>query len=65
MGAASNNEINNNRITTLKQTKIANKGLNPFMPNVFSHPFQLDESISNFRFVGWYFFIFIQILQDT
>ena len=25
------------------------------MPNVFSHPYQLDESISNFRVVGWYF----------
>ena len=29
--------------------------LNPFMPNVFSPPYQLDESISNFRVVGWYF----------
>ena len=28
---------------------------NPFMLNVFSHPYQLDESISNFRVVGWYF----------
>ena len=25
------------------------------MPNVFSHPYQLDESISHFRVVGWYF----------
>ena len=25
------------------------------MPNVLSHPYQLDESISNFRVVGWYF----------
>ena len=25
------------------------------MPNVFSHPYQLDESFSNFRVVGWYF----------
>ena len=29
--------------------------VNPFMPNVYSHPYQLDESISNFRVVGWYF----------
>ena len=29
--------------------------LNPFIPNVFSHHYQLDESISNFRVVGWYF----------
>ena len=28
---------------------------NPFMPNKFSRPYQLDESISNFRVVGWYF----------
>ena len=25
------------------------------MPNVFSHLYQLDESVSNFRVVGWYF----------
>ena len=29
--------------------------VNPFMPNVFSHPYQLDKSISNLRVVGWYF----------
>ena len=29
--------------------------LNPFMLNVFSHPYQLDEFISNFRVIGWYF----------
>ena len=28
---------------------------NSFMPNVFFHPCHLDESISNFRVVGWYF----------
>ena len=33
---------------------------NPFMPNVFSHHHQFDESIYNFRVVGWYFsFLFI------
>ena len=32
-----------------------NSFLNPFMTNVFSHPYQVDESISNFRVVGWYF----------
>ena len=26
--------------------------LNPFMPIGFSHPYQLDESISNLRVVG-------------
>ena len=31
---------------------------NPFMPNVFSHPYQLDESISNFRVAGVYFSFF-------
>ena len=35
------------------------------MPNVFSHPYQLGESISNFRVVGWYFFFFIQFLEET
>ena len=30
-------------------------GINRFMPNVFSHPYQLDESISNFRVIGLYF----------
>ena len=39
--------------------------VNPFMPNVFSHPNRLDKSISNFRAVGWYFIIFIQILKET
>ena len=29
--------------------------INLLMPNVFSDPYQLDESISNFRIVGWYF----------
>ena len=28
---------------------------NPFMLNVFSHPYQFDESISNLRVVGLYF----------
>ena len=31
------------------------------MSNVFSHPCQLDESISNFMVVGWYYFIFIKL----
>ena len=36
------------------------------MPNVFSHPYQLDKSISNFRVVGCvFFFIFIQISEET
>ena len=40
--------------------RIADSNVNPFMPNVFSHPYQLEESISNFRVVGWYFsFLFI------
>ena len=28
---------------------------NPCMPNVFSHPYQLDQSISNFWVVGFFF----------
>ena len=39
--------------------------VNPFMWNVFSHPYQLDKSILNFRLVGWYFSIFIQFLKET
>ena len=27
---------------------------NPFMPIVFSHPYHLDVSISNFRVIVWY-----------
>ena len=30
-------------------------GLNPFMPNGISHPYQLNESISVLWDVGWYF----------
>ena len=26
--------------------------LNPFMPNIFSHPYQLDESISSLGLLG-------------
>ena len=33
------------------------------MPNVFSHTYQLDESISNIKVVGWCFIIIIQILK--
>ena len=29
--------------------------INPFMPNGIYHTYQLDDSISNFRVVGWYF----------
>ena len=34
------------------------------IPNVFFHPYQLVESIFNFRVVWWYF-SFYQILKDT
>ena len=35
------------------------------MLKVFSHPYQLYESISNFRVVWWcFFFIFIPILKE-
>ena len=34
--------------------------LNPFIPNIFSHSYQLDEPISNFRVVGRYLSFFIQ-----
>ena len=35
--------------------------INPHLPSGSVHPHQLDESISNFRGVWWYFFIFIRI----
>ena len=36
------------------------------MLDIFSHPYQLDESISNFRVVGWYFsFLFNFCLQTV
>ena len=45
------------------------KSFNPFMPNVFSHPYQLDEFIFYLMVVGWYFsFLFkfyMQILQAS
>ena len=37
---------------------------NPFMPNVFSNPYQLDESISNFRVVGWYFSFYSKFMRN-
>ena len=38
--------------------------LNLFMPKGISLSFQLDEFISNFRVVGWYFH-FSQMLKET
>ena len=35
---------------------------NPFKSNGISHFYQLDQSISVLRVVGWYFFVFIQTL---
>ena len=40
--------------------------INPFMPNVISFSYQLDESISNFRVNCWVvLLIFFQILKET
>ena len=39
--------------------------LNPLMRNVFSHPYQLDESISRFIVVGGIIFHFMKILKET
>ena len=53
------------KINTAKQTKTnIDSHINPFMPNLFSHSYRLDESISKLRVVGWYFSIFIQILKN-
>ena len=35
------------------------------MSNLFSHPYQWDETIGNFRFVEVVFFIFRQISKET
>ena len=32
--------------------------INPFKPNEISNPYQLDESVSVLRVVGWYFQFF-------
>ena len=38
--------------------------LTPFKRNGISHYYQLDQSITILRVVGWYFFIFIQIFEN-
>ena len=38
---------------------------NPFMQNVFSHSYQLEESISNFRVVWWYFSLLFKFQKKT
>ena len=38
--------------------------INPFMPNGIFHRYQLKQSISVVKDVGWYFFIFIQTLIE-
>ena len=40
--------------------------VNPSMSNAFFHSYQLDEFFfSNFRLVGWYFLIFIHVLNEA
>ena len=39
--------------------------INPLMPNVFSHPYQLDEFISNSRVVRWYFHFYQIFIEDS
>ena len=36
-------------------SKSVSSSFNPFMPNAFPHSYKMDESIFNFRVVGWYF----------
>ena len=36
-------------------THVQKLHFNPFILNVFSHPYQLDKSVSVLRVVGWYF----------
>ena len=44
----------NNEIPTVSYTSFGTN-FNPFLPDGFSLPFQLDESNIDFRTVGWYF----------
>ena len=43
----------------------ASCSFNQFKPTGISHRYQLEQSISVLRDVGWYFFIFIQILIEN
>ena len=49
------------------ESKIHNDNIlhyfSPFMPNGLSHLYQLDEFISNFRFVEWYFSFVFKFLK--
>ena len=38
---------------------------NPFMPNVFSHLYQLDEPISNVWLVGWNFSFYSNFKRNS
>ena len=38
--------------------------VNPFEPNEISHSYQLDQSISVLRIVGWYFSFLFKNLQE-
>ena len=47
-----------NQLKTLKAFSFFMETQNAFMANGFSQPHQLDQPISIFRVVGWYFSIF-------
>ena len=50
--------LNNRSIETLHKIALyvfSSWYINPFMPNAFYYPYQLDSSIPNLRVVGWYF----------
>ena len=64
MGRKESNQTNNeivhilikqNNEKEINRTFSAITEFNSFMHNVFSHPYQFVESISNFRVVGWCF----------
>ena len=46
----------NNELTKKENNRFGS--INPHLPNGLSHPYQLDESISNFRVV-WFTFSFL------
>ena len=42
----------------------AKMAINPFIPNLFSHPYQLDESISNLGLLGGIFHFYLNFKRN-
>ena len=57
------NTIESTATRIFLQTAVS-KNINPHLPSGPVHPYQLEESISNFRGVWCTFFIFILLRMD-